>query len=154
MEKDGWIFASNGKAFVGGKFLDGEYQWYEKRTIATPSNINKATDKSRLLLIAGDLSTGDSFEKFQAIVLANPLRITPEEVSYEFGPAKDRLELTSYDPRKPDKFKLPRIKGKPIDLHPTATYQSPYLNGDFNGDQFTVTVGPIRRVLDFSEPKK
>jgi len=30
MEEAGWIFASNGKAFVGVKFLDGGYQWDEK----------------------------------------------------------------------------------------------------------------------------
>jgi hypothetical protein len=150
MEKDGWIFASNGKAFVGVRFLDGTYQWDTKRAVATPANFTKASDKSRILLVAGDLSSGDSFEKFQATVLANPPRVSPDKVDYEFGPAKDRIEMTSYDPRNPDQFTLPLINGQPVNLHPAATYQSPYLNGTFNGDQFTVTVGPIRRVLDFS----
>ena len=35
VEEGGWIFASNGKAFVGVKFLDGGYQWDEKRELAT-----------------------------------------------------------------------------------------------------------------------
>jgi hypothetical protein len=154
VEKDGWIFASNGKAFVGVKFLDGGYQWNEKRTLATPSNFNKATDKSRILLIAGDLTTGEAFEKFQASVLSNPLRITPEAVSYEFGLNRERIEMTAYDPRKTDEFTLPCINGKPIDLHPDAAYQSPYLNGNCKGEQFTLTVGPIQRVLDFSGSDK
>lgn len=150
VEKDGWIFASNGKAFVGVKFLDGAYQWDVKRTVATPANFAKATDKSRILLVAGDVSTGDSFAKFQSTVLANPLRITPEAMTYEFDAGKDRIEMISYDPRKPDQFTLPVINGQPVDLHPCTTYQSPYLNGAFNGDKFTVTVGTIRRVMDFS----
>ena len=40
--------------------------------------------------------------------------------------------------------------GKPVDLHPVATCQSPHLSGDFTGDKFTITVGPIKRVFDFS----
>lgn len=150
VEKDGWVFASNGKAFVGVKFLDGAHQWDAKRTVATPANFIKATDKSRILLVAGDVSSGESFEKFQSTVLANPLRVTPELVSYEFGASKDRIEMISYDPRKPDQFTLPVINGQPVDLHPAATYQSPYLNGAFNDDKFTVTVGTIHRVMDFS----
>jgi len=111
VEKDGWIFAGNGKAFAAVKFLDGGYQWDEQRTLATPAAFNRTTDKSRILLIAGDSSTGDSFEKFQAVVLAgqNRLRISPGKVDCEFGPANDRIEMTSFDPKTPDKFTLPRI---------------------------------------------
>jgi hypothetical protein len=47
-------------------------------------------------------------------------------------------------------FTLPRINGAPIELRPAATYQSPHLNGAFGSDRVTVTVGPVRRVLDFS----
>jgi len=42
------------------------------------------------------------------------------------------------------------INGKPVDLHPPMTYQSPYLNGAFGSDKINVTVGPLQRVLDFS----
>lgn len=151
VEQDGWIFASNGRALVGVKFLDGTHKWDAKQTVATPANFNKGTDQSRVLLVAGDISGGDTFEKFQATVRANPLNVSPVKVTYEFGPAKDRIEMTAYDPKAPDKFTLPRINGQPVDLHPSAAYQSPYLNGAFNSDEITISVGPVRRVLNFSE---
>jgi len=49
---------------------------------------------------------------------------------------------------------LPLINGKPVDLHPSATYDSPYLNGAFGSDTITVTVGPIKRVLDFQRKQE
>ena len=149
MERDGWIFASNGKAFVAVKFLDGSYQWDEKKAVATPADFNKATDRSRILLVAGDLSADESFERFQATVLANPPRVSPDKVDCEAGPSRDHFEMTSYDPRKPEKFTLPLINGKPVDLRPSETYHSPYLKGEFGSDKISVSVGPIQRVLDF-----
>lgn len=41
--------------------------------------------------------------------------------------------------------------GKPVDLRPEMTYQSPYLNGAFGDDRITVTVGPIRQIYDFGK---
>ncbi|MEI7729154.1 MAG: hypothetical protein WCO56_06265 [Verrucomicrobiota bacterium] len=151
VEEAGWIFASNGKAFVGVKFLDGGYQWVRKQALATPANFNKPTDRSRLLLHAGDLVSHESFDKFKATVLANRLNVTPDKVDYQFGPVANHLEVTLYDAKAPDHFSLPRINGKPVDLRPAKTYQSPYLNGDFGSDKISVSVGPLHRQLDFSK---
>ena len=104
VEEGGWIFASNGKAFVGVKFLDGGYVWDEKRAVATPANFNKATDKSRILLHAGDIASHGSFDKFKADVLASRLNVTPDKVDYQFGPAANHLEVTLYDAKALDRF--------------------------------------------------
>lgn len=150
VEEAGWIFASNGKAFVGVKFLDGEYQWDRKRAVATPANFNKATDKSRILLHAGDIASHGSFDKFKADVLASRLNVTPDKADYRFGPTTNHLEVTLYEAKAPGRFTLPLINGKPVDLRPAKTYQSPYLNGDFGSDKINVAVGPVHRQLDFS----
>lgn len=150
VEESGWIFASNGKAFVGVRFLDGGYVWEEKQTLATPANFKKATDKSRILLHAGDIASHSSFERFKADVLASRLQVTPDKVDYKFGPAANHLEVTLYDAKNIDRFTLPVINGKPVDLRPAETYESPYLQGDFGSDKISVTVGPVARVLDFS----
>jgi hypothetical protein len=152
VEESGWIFATNGKAFVGVKFLDGGYVWDEKQTQAMPADFNKASDKSRILLHAGDLVSHGSFDKFKADVLASRLSVTAEKVEYQFGSAlSNHLEVTRYDAKEIDRFKLPLINGKPADLRPAKTYQSPYLNGEFGSDQISVSAGPIKRVIDFSE---
>jgi len=151
VEEAGWIFASNGKAFVGVKFLDGGYQWDKNHALATPAKFNKATDKSRILLHAGDIASHGSFDKFKADVLACRLNVTPDKVDYQFGPANNHLEVTLYDAKALDRFSLPLINGKPVDLRPAKTYQSPYLNGDFGSDKISVSVGPVHRQLDFSK---
>ena len=38
VEEDGWIFATNGKAYVGVKFMDGAYRWDDKREEVFPAN--------------------------------------------------------------------------------------------------------------------
>lgn len=149
-EEAGWIFASNGKAFVGVKFLDGGFAWDAKHELATPANF-KPADTSRLLLHAGDLARHGSFERFQTEVLTSRLDVSADRVDYQFGPATNRLEVTRYDVHAPDRFALPRINGKTLDLRPAKTFESPYLDAEFGSDKITVTVGPIRRVLDFSE---
>ena len=151
VEEGGWIFASNGKAFVGVKFLDGGYHWDDKHVLATPANFKKATDKSRILLHAGDIASYSSFEIFKADVLASRLIVTPDRVDYQFGPTANHLEVTLYDARVIERFTLPLINGKPVDLRPAKTYQSPFLNADFGSDKIAVSVGPIMRVLDFSK---
>ncbi len=151
VEDGGWIFAGNGKAFVGVKFLDGGYDWDETREEARPVDFNRAKDKSRILLHAGDMTTHGSFERFRAGVLANRLAVNPDRVEYQFGPSRTRIEASLYDGDHPDRFALPRVNGKPISLRPPLTYQSPYLNGEFGSDKITVTVGPVKQLLDFSK---
>jgi hypothetical protein len=152
-EEGGWIFAGNGKAFVGVKFLDGGYRWDGPREEAQPIDFNAATDKSRILLHAGDITNHDSFERFRAQVLANHLTVNPDSVEYQFGTARTPIQASLYDGDHPERFTLPRVNGKPINLRPTMTYQSPYLNGKFGSDRIAVAVGPVKRLLDFSEWK-
>ena len=149
VEENGWIFARSGKAFIGVKFLDGGYRWDEERKEASPAEFDHASDKSRILLHAGDVTSHESFAQFRSEVLATSLRVHADKVEYEFGPTHSRLEVTLYDGYVPDRFSLPLINGKPIDLRPSATYQSPYLNGAFGSDEVSVTVGPVKQVLDF-----
>ncbi len=104
-------------------------------------------DTTRILLHAGDVSSHESFGNFREAVRANPLEVTAEKVDYRFD--ENRIEVTRYDAHAPQSFTLPIINGQALDLHPEAVYESPFLNGEFGSDQFTVTVGPIKRTLDF-----
>jgi len=148
VEEGGWIFAGNGKAFVGVKFLDGAYRWDEKRVQADPANFKGPGDTGRILLHAGDVVRHGSFVRFREAVRAHPLTVTAGMVDYRFG--AQRIEMSRYDATAPQAFLLPRINGVPVELRPAATYQSPFLNGAFGSDRITVTVGPIKRVLDFA----
>jgi hypothetical protein len=152
VEEDGWIFAGNGRAFVGVKFLDGGYQWDAKRVEANPAKFAGPGDTTRILLHAGDAASHGSFARFREALRSNPLKVTTDKVDYRFG--TQRIEMNRYDAAAPEKFMLPSISGKPVDLRPATTYQSPYLNGAFGSDKITVTVGPITRILDLSAQAK
>jgi hypothetical protein len=154
IEEDGWVFASNGKAFVGAKFLDGGHRWDEARVEAAPASFTGPGDTSRILLHAGDLTSHGSFARFRETLRANSLVVTADKVDYRFGAEPKRLEMTRYDAASPESFVLPCINGIPVDLRPPATFQSPYLNGRFGSHRISVTVGPVARILDFSERNK
>lgn len=147
LERNGWIFAANKQAFVGVKFLDGGYQWDEKQEVASPSKFDHKSDKSRILIHAGDMNSHQAFSEFSRRVMSNPLKVSSEKVDYHFD--KTHMEFTKFDGDRIQKFTLPRINGKPINLRPGKTFDSPYLQSDFGSDQVTVTVGPIRKVMDF-----
>ena len=149
MEKNGWIFAANKQAFVGVKFLDGGYQWDEKRELASPAKFNHKSDKSRILIHAGDVNSHQSFSEFRRHVMSNSLKVSPTKVDYRFE--KTHMEFTVFDGDQIQKFSLPRINGKPINLRPGKTFDSPYLQSQFGSEKVTVTIGPIRKVLDFSK---
>jgi hypothetical protein len=153
IDEAGWIFASNGKAFAGVKFLDGAHQWDQTRTIASPARFTGPADTGRILLHAGDLTSHGSFARFREILRACPLVVTADKVDCRFGEGSQHIEMFRYDLAARKSFSLPRINGTPIDLHPAAVYQSPILNGVSNSDRITVTVGPVRQILDLaSEP--
>ena len=149
MEKNGWIFAANKQAFVAVKFLDGSYQWDEQKKVVSPSQFDHKSDKSRILIHAGDVNSHQSFSEFRKAVIANPLQVNSEQVNYQF--MNGQLEVTSFDGDQLQNYKLPRINGKPINLRPAKTFDSPYLQNDFGSDKVSIKVGPIQRVLDFSK---
>lgn len=125
-EEDGWIFASNGRAFAGVKFLDGDHQWDEKRVEANPENFTGPDDTTRILLHAGDAATHGSFERFREMLRSHPLHVTADVVNYRFAAGTQSIEMSRYDSASPEKFTLPRINAAPVDLRPASTYQSPF----------------------------
>ncbi len=153
IDEAGWIFASNGKAFAGVRFLDGGHQWDKTRTMASPAKFTGPADTGRILIHAGDVTSDGSFARFREILRTCPLVVTADKVDYRCGQGSQPIEMFRYDLAARESFSLPRINGTPIDLHPTAVYQSPFLNGVSNSDRINVTVGPVRQILDFaSEP--
>lgn len=122
-----------------------------KGLVATQTNFISASDQSRILLHAGDIASDGSFEKFQSMLLTNVLNLSVDKVDYHWGSSCNHLQVTRFLPQAPERFSLPLINGKPLDLHPPTTFQSPYFYSKFGSDKISITVGSAQRVLDFSE---
>ena len=149
VEQDGWIFASNGKAYAAVKFLDGGYTWDESGELASPLASPDIPTTTRVLMQTGDMDDYASFKAFQSAVLANPLTVLRDRVAYRSGRNGARLECFRYDAHEHKRFQLPTIDGQAIDLRPDWTFSGPCLNNPFGGDQVKVTVGPVQEVYDF-----
>ncbi|MBL7016386.1 MAG: hypothetical protein ISR84_02390 [Kiritimatiellales bacterium] len=153
VEKDGWIFAGNGKGFAAVKFLDGGYEWDKTGELASPVTGADIPSTTRVIMQTGDLDACASFEAFRADVLANPLTVKRNWVTYQSAANASRLEWFRYDVKDHESFRLPKVDGKTINIRPESTYRSPYLNGKFGDDVVTVTVGPVQQVYDFGSQK-
>lgn len=151
VDKDGWIFASNGKAFVGVKFLGGGHVWDDSGEVASPAQFRNGKSTSRILMHAGDRDSYRSFADFQRAVLGNPLTVKTDRVKYRGSPTGPVLECFRYDPHQYEQFQLPRIDGKELNLRPGMTFDSPILRSQFGSDKISVNVGPIRQVFDFGK---
>ena len=154
-EQSGWIFTTNGKAYVAVRFLDGGHVWNEAQTEAFPANYSgHSNDTTRILMHAGDITEG-SFEAFQAAVLANPLTVTTNDVDYRFGSPQQRIQVNRYVASSPQNFAQPRINGITQELRPNAanplkTFDSPYLSMDYgSGVAVASYPGYEDLVLDF-----
>jgi len=151
VEQDGWIFASNGKAYTAVKFLDGGYTWDESGELASPLTGSRIATTTRVLMQTGDMNVYDSFKAFRTVVLANSLTIQRDRVAYQSGRNGQRLEWFRYDAHAHKRFKLPTIDGQAIDLRPEWTFRGPCLNSQFGSDQVEVTVGPVQAIYDFGK---
>ena len=169
VEKSGWIFTGNGKAFVAIKFLDHNYFWEHRPMSKGSEDTNwfwahnedkneagkKCSDTEcscRVLIVTGDIDTDKSFEEFVEKVLTHKLTVTADSVKYQADTQSPMLEIFRYDVlTNGPSFELPRINGKTLNLKPETTYQSPYLNGKSGEDRITVTVGPIKQIYDFGK---
>ena len=151
VEQDGWIFASNGKAYAAVKFLNGGYTWDESGELASPLTGAGIATTTRVLMQTGDMDAYASFKAFQAAVLANRLTVKVDRVAYQSGRNGAQLVCYRYDAKAHKRFKLPTIDGQAIDLRPDWTFSGPCLNSQFGSDQVKVSVGPIKEVYDFGK---
>ena len=138
-EAGGWIFTTDGKAYVAVRFLDGGHVWNATQTEAFPADYTgDTTDTTRILMHAGDISEGN-FEAFRTAVLANPLTVTANDADYRFGSPQQRIQVNRYVADSPQNFVQPRINGVTQQLRPTPdnplkTFDSPYLSMDYGSN--------------------
>ncbi len=147
-ERGGWCFVSNGPAFAAIYVVGGYDLEKEPRKELGPQRFRSLATKdpqAAVLLHAGDALTFGSFEKFQAAILAAPLKISNESLQYT-GPRLLALEFPFF------LNKAPLVGGEPqVYRSTTEVFDSPYLHAKVDSAQITVGVASYSAVYDFDK---
>jgi len=160
VEKDGWIFVSNGEAFGAVKVL-GKTSWKDgdKVTLAIDD------DLAPIIIQVGRPKVYRSFENFQRLILAAPLTYRDDVVRYR-GPNSVALEFPCLTRQRYERgkrqanegkpkgvFALPKINGKTIEFGSEReyVYQSPFMELKRGSEVVTVRYGGQEWRYDFGK---
>ena len=119
-----------------GKGRDGLGEWLVLNNEYSPVIMEAARKKDYA-----------SFEAFQSAILANKVLWRGRILTYRSAFYDTTLTL----PVMADS--LPLIDGKPIELEPSAVYDSPYLKGEFGSGIVTIQKGDQKVTYDFNHDK-
>jgi len=165
VERDGWLIAHEGKAWLAVRFIDGRtgaaaknYEFKQadptKRKESSRNDSDTArwlwpkTDKPLVVMVGSRESRHGTLEDFVAYLAENESAIAADgRVTYTFTDdlgAATTLELGGRLP-------VPRVSGKPVNLHPAKVFDSPFLNAKHNTGVATIRKGAREQVLDFTE---
>lgn len=149
IEKESWFLIDFGKVYVAIKFLDGKYHWNKEEQVLYPVDFEPKESKTRILIHVEDKNNYATFDAFYGDLFKNELKVHPNKVEYRFNKMSDQMEIDLLDYDSLDKFSLPVINGKILNLKPEKVYDSPYLKGNFGEAQVSIQVGPVKKTLDF-----
>ncbi len=138
-EEGGWVFARMPNAFAAVRPAWGTYSWDDANWI-------RLSDHSSPVIMevwqSSDFS--NAFSLFKAEVFSRTVSVNSGVLMYTG--LKDAGEFTFYT----QSAELPRINGASINLAPNYTYQSPFLNSDWDGTLVTISKGDRVLELDFT----
>jgi hypothetical protein len=141
VETDGWVFVSNGEAYVAVRVVKGGYEW--KR----PARRLMLNEKhSPIIIQAGRKAVYGSFGEFQQAILNAPLALSEAKLEYT-GPNSPTIEFFLSD----DPYVLPKIGGETLDLDLESNYKSPFMENKVGSDVVTVRYGKRRWDYDFGK---
>ena len=174
-EKEGWVFAQKGNAYVAVRVLIGAmpaeykrlwdagqraglperdrqlqlrtdcYTWNDDRTI-----IKLKYAFSPIIIEAGRRADFATLEDFQKAILSNPLQLLSTVV-----PDYEVVVYTGSGPGAKEIIfnaattEMPTVGDEYINYAPAKLYDSPYMQSDYNSGIVTVEKGDQKLILDF-----
>jgi hypothetical protein len=145
VERDGWVFSSNGSAYaavmaIGGQNWDAAKQnWTDTQFL-----VSKAPNAPFVFLAGGKSDGFESFDQFQDYVLKRVSLTETDDGLVIARPGEP--EVVYFYNGQPA-----LIGGKPIDLKPSMTYDSPYLRSKWGSGIVEAHWGPLKSVYDFNQ---
>jgi hypothetical protein len=138
-EENGWIFARTSNAFAAVRPAWGTYTWDDANWITF------SDDMAPVIMEVWPSGDFDGvFTIFRYAVFDQTINVDAGGVLTYTG-LKDGGDLTFYT----QSADLPKINGTAIDIAPNHTYQSPFLNANWNSSQITIQKDDRTLELDF-----
>ena len=147
VEKYNWIFVKTQNSYTAVKPASGNYVW-EYADSNEWATFNRAWIQCQITNtpVIFQLARKNDFANFDAFcsaITSLPVTITSDKVTFK---TLDDDLLTIYK----DYSNLPEINGETINLSPTNTFTSPFIQENWNTGFVTITNGNEKIVLNFN----
>jgi len=134
-EAGGWVFVEANGALAAVRPATGGYAWDD-------ANWLRCRDASAPVIFeVAQKKDYSGLEAFQAAVLSNPLELRDDVLTYRGNRDAGLFRL----PLKSDQ--LPEVDGKPLELRPARTFDSPFLHEEWATGVVTIAKGSRQLVL-------
>lgn len=135
VERDGWLMARVGDAYVAFQGLDPDTgatcpgQWEHQRYY-------RLDNWQAPVLIVADLATRfDTLDRFAEYMASVRHELAQDVLTLRFSDSDEQAAVMTMDL---SQRSLPTVNGQPIDLDPPKVYDSPYLQSDFGSGLVTI----------------
>ncbi len=136
-ERGGWVFAEAAGAYAAVRVVRGGYAWDDENWLRCEDEYTPV-----IIEVARKSDYDGDFDRFQAAVLARKVELVDGVLRYRgLG---DSGEFTFYA----ESDRLPEIDGRPIDLRPDYTFDSPFVTETWAGGVVTIKKGDRKLVVD------
>jgi len=141
VEEEGWIFVEVGNAFAAVKPAWGGYTW------ADPQWMRLNDEYAPVIIdVAESVDHQYSFASFIRAVKALPLTVSARDGILQYTGLGDAGTFTFHI----QGGQLPNVDGVPIDLQPSFTFQSPFMNESFASGMVSIVKDRRARHYDFN----
>jgi hypothetical protein len=138
-ESGGWVFANVGNAYAAVRPAWGTYTWDDGNWIRFSDPYAPA-----IMEVAPASDYMEMFAFFTSSVQNQTIDVTNDVLTY--NGLKGSGKFTFYTASN----QLPEINDVPIDMTPDYTFQSPFMNQDWNSGVVTISKSGRTEVLDFN----
>jgi hypothetical protein len=142
VEENGWVFVESPGAHAAARVVEGTATWEEPSDRYAGSWLRCAEPFTPVILEVAPKSDFSNPAAFRAEVKALPLQRKSAVLTYR-GLGGDAFTFYT------DHSKPPRINGKPVDYAPPNAFDSPFVQGAWNGGVITIRKGNRSLRLDF-----
>jgi hypothetical protein len=143
VEQGVWVFTESDGAYAAVRAVDGGYTWEDETGRIKGKWLVCTNEYSPVILEVDKKSNYKSFEDFQVKVLANKIDFSSSVLNFN-GLYGDKFTLFA------NYSSPPKINGMPVNYAPDKTYDSPFLQADWNSGIVHIHKGARSLVLDFN----